>query len=121
MRAAISPQNSAGDIVSFDLADNPYYSGKRRVAKQMTLDKSAVVYDFGFCDADSCITLSNIRLDKTSADRLKEIQQSETETVLWYSDGLNVYSIKLQQVVIKPDNYDRFLANIILCVVAKIA
>jgi hypothetical protein len=120
MRATISPQESSGEIVSFELGNNPYYSGLRRIAKQMTLDKSAVVYDFGFCAADSCITLSDIRLDQTAADRLIELQQSTTETVLWYSDGLNVYNIKLQQVTVKPNNHNKFLASITLCVVEKI-
>jgi len=117
MLATIAPISGSGSVVDFDLAANPFYAGEKRVSRQKCLARTAVIYDFGYCASDSEIVLSDIELTKTKAERIIEMQQSTSEPDFWFSNGLNVYKIKITRVTVRPDGFNKFLADIIFMVV----
>ena len=120
MIATIAPHTGSGSVVEFNLKKNPFYTGEKRVSKQKCLAQTAVIYDFGFCASDSDITLGDVELTKTKVDRLIEMQQSTVEPDYWFSNGLNVYKVKILRVAARPNGLNKYLADIIFTVVEKI-
>jgi len=120
MIATIAPVSGSGSVVDFDLKKNPFYTGEKRVSKQKTLAQTAVIYDFGFCAADSDITLTDCEVTKPKAARLIAMQQSTTETDFWFSNGFTVYKVKIARVSVRPHGYGKYLADITLTTVEKI-
>lgn len=120
MLATIAPISGSGNVVDFDLLVNSFYAGEKRISKQKCLAQTAVIYDFGFCSSDSDIILTDLELTKIKTDRLIEMQQSTTEPDFWFSNGFNVYKVKILRVTAKPNGFNKYLVDITFIVVEKI-